>query len=346
MTKILVVDDETDLEILIKHKFRQQIRDQKYVFIFSINGKDALLKLKENSDINIILSDINMPEMDGLTLLSKINDSYPLIKTIMVSAYGDMENIRTSMNRGAFDFVVKPVNFEDLDLTIEKTITQIEQMKSTIQAIKENNILKMYVDESVINFMGSHEFEASMLVNETVEATIAFIDICRFTSISEKETPDIVVNLLNTYFDIMVKEIILQNGLIDKFIGDCVMAVFKGSYHLDRAIEACLSIRKKIDELPDFIGKNVYKPKVSIGINSGEVVSGNIGSLTLKRLDYTVIGDTVNVAARLQSLSGVNQILITGDCYEVVKDSFVCKKTDELILRNREVHVISYEVLS
>lgn len=105
-------------------------------------------------------------------------------------------------------------------------------------------------------------------------------------------------------------------------------------------------LSEKIDELPDFIGKNVYKPKVSIGINSGEVVSGNIGSLTLKRLDYTVIGDTVNVAARLQSLSGVNQILITGDCYEVVKDSFVCKKTDELILRNREVHVISYEVLS
>src|SRR4026209_1010171 len=99
-----------------------------------------------------------MPEMDGLTLLSRLSEQNGLLKSVIVSAYGDIENIRTAMNRGAFDFVTKPVNFEDLELTIEKTIRHVDQMKETIRAIKENNILKMYVDETVLNFMDSREF--------------------------------------------------------------------------------------------------------------------------------------------------------------------------------------------
>src|SRR5687767_10341630 len=119
MAKILVADDEADLEILIKQKFRRQIREQKYEFVFALNGNDALKVLEQNPDVCIVLSDINMPGMDGLSLLGKLKESNPLVKSVMVSAYGDMENIRTAMNRGAFDFICKPVNFEDLELTIE-----------------------------------------------------------------------------------------------------------------------------------------------------------------------------------------------------------------------------------
>ena len=210
MAKILVVDDETDLEVLIKQKFRQKIREHKYEFLFAINGKQALEQLERNDDVDVVLSDINMPEMDGLTLLSKINEQNSLLKAVIVSAYGDMENIRTAMNRGAFDFVTKPVNFEDLELTMEKTINHVRQMRETMKAIKENNILRMYVDETVLNFMAGREFESTLMANETVNATIAFIDICSFTTISENESPDIVVKLLNKYFDVMVKEIIAQ----------------------------------------------------------------------------------------------------------------------------------------
>ena len=114
MSKILVVDDETDLEVLIKQKFRQKIRDHQYDFIFAVNGKHALEQLEQHADVDVVLSDINMPEMDGLTLLTKLNEQNGLFKSVIVSAYGDMENIRTAMNRGAFDFITKPVNFEDL----------------------------------------------------------------------------------------------------------------------------------------------------------------------------------------------------------------------------------------
>lgn len=342
MTKILVADDEADLELLIRQKFRQKIRDQKYEFVFAMNGKEAIDKLKEHKDIDVLLSDINMPEMDGLTLLTNLSDVAPLTKAVMVSAYGDMDNIRTAMNKGAFDFVTKPVNFEDLELTIQKTIQYVGQLKETLQAIKENNILKMYVDANVLQFMGTREFEQTLLLNELTEASVAFIDICGFTSISERESPDAVVNLLNNYFDVMVKGIIGQGGTIDKFMGDCVMAVFKGDYHLDRAIDAALQIKTDIEALPV---EYSFKPGVSIGINSGELISGNIGSAALKRLDYTVIGDIVNTAQRLQSIAGNGQILISEESYEKVKLSFDCKPYGKYNLKNKTTELMVYEVI-
>jgi class 3 adenylate cyclase/FixJ family two-component response regulator len=345
MAKILVADDETDLEMLIKQKFRQKIREQQYEFIFAINGNDALDKIQQHPDVDIVLSDINMPEMDGLTLLSRLSETSPLIKAVIVSAYGDMENIRTAMNRGAFDFITKPINFEDLSVTMEKTIKHVLQLRETLKAIKENNILKMYVDETVLNFMGSREFESSLMQNETVEATVAFLDICSFTSISENEPPDTVVTLLNNYFDVMVKEIIAQGGYVDKFIGDAIMAVFRGNYHLDRAIDACLAVRTQIDKLPASSENVSFKPKVSIGINSGEMISGNIGSANLRRLDYTVIGDAVNTAQRLQSAAKEGQIIINETTYEKVKESFNCRKVGEVSLKNKANQVTIYEVM-
>ena len=345
MTKILVADDEADLEMLIKQKFRQKIREQHYEFVFAINGNDALEKIKLHPDIDIVLSDINMPEMDGLTLLSRLGESSPLIKAVMVSAYGDMDNIRTAMNRGAFDFVTKPVNFEDLALTMEKTIKHVLQIRETLKAIKENNILKMYVDETVLNFMGSREYESSLMANETVEATVVFIDICSFTSISESETADTVVRLLNDYFDAIVKEVIAQGGYIDKFIGDAIMAVFRGNFHLDRAVDACLAVRTKIDSLPSLKQHVTFTPKVSMGINSGEMISGNIGSATLRRLDYTVIGDVVNTAQRLQSVAGPGQIIINEASYEKIKESFNCRRVGEAVLKNKSNPVVIYQVV-
>jgi class 3 adenylate cyclase len=191
--------------------------------------------------------------------------------------------------------------------------------------------------------MGSREYEASVAANETVEATVAFLDICGFTAISERETPDTVVRMLNGYFDVMVKEIIAQNGIVDKFMGDCVMAVFKGDFHLDRAIDASLNIRNKIDSLPVQLS---FSPKVAIGINTGEAVSGNIGAISLRRLDYTVVGDMVNTAQRLQTVAAEGQIVITESAYEKIKNSFNCRSLGQVKVKNKAEALGLYEVLS
>ena len=127
--KIMVVDDEPDLQMLILQRFRKQIKDDTYDFCFAENGEEALDMLQDSDDITLVLSDINMPKMDGLTFLAeaqKLNN--PVLKTVIVSAYGDMENIRTAMNRGAFDFVTKPIDFKDLEITIEKGLSEIKYL--------------------------------------------------------------------------------------------------------------------------------------------------------------------------------------------------------------------------
>ena len=124
--KILSVDDEAPMELLMKQYFRRHIRNGEYEFFFARNGVEALEVMKDTPDIEIVLLDINMPEMDGLTLLAKLNEMHkPALRVIMVSAYGDMANIRQAMNNGAFDFAIKPIDMDDLNTTIKKAIEQI-----------------------------------------------------------------------------------------------------------------------------------------------------------------------------------------------------------------------------
>ena len=132
--KILVVDDEPDVEPLVMQRMRRKIRSGLYTFVFAQNGIEALVCLREDSDIDMVLSDINMPQMDGLTLLEQIPKVDPELRAVIISAYGDMKNIRTAMNRGAFDFVTKPIDFEDLEITIERTLGHIAEWREALSS--------------------------------------------------------------------------------------------------------------------------------------------------------------------------------------------------------------------
>lgn len=131
--KILIADDEPDLEVLIRHRFRKEIRDRLYDFVFAADGAHALDRLRNDPEIEVVLTDINMPGMDGLTLLSKIVDEYPLMQPVIVSAYGDMTNIRAAMNLGAFDFLTKPIDFSDFASTLDRTVRQAQLLRQSVQ---------------------------------------------------------------------------------------------------------------------------------------------------------------------------------------------------------------------
>ncbi|MYE14747.1 MAG: response regulator, partial [Gammaproteobacteria bacterium] len=131
--KILVVDDEPDLERLMRQRMRREVRDGRYEFSFAHDGFEALERLHEDREIEMVLSDINMPGMDGLTLLDQIPKVDPNIRAVIVSAYGDMQNIRTAMNRGAFDFVTKPIDFNDLKVTIDKTLSHLQLLREALE---------------------------------------------------------------------------------------------------------------------------------------------------------------------------------------------------------------------
>ncbi|CAM2066397.1 Response regulator [Sulfidibacter corallicola] len=344
-SKILFVDDEVQTEAMIRQMFRREVRHHKYHFLFALNGLEALDVLDAHPDLDVLVTDINMPKMDGLTLIQKARELRPLMKCVIVSAYGDIRNIRTAMNLGAFDFLTKPIQIKDLQITLQKTLDHVHQLKKTAQAVRENNILKMYVNENVLSLMTKPEFQNQLMVNESIEATVIFIDICGFTAMSERQPPDEVVHLLNRLFDQIVKEIIRHDGYVDKFIGDAVMAVFRSGDHLRRAIRCALTVKHNLRTEEFKLAPNLF-PHVSIGINSGNMISGNIGSESLQRLDFTVIGDVVNTASRYEAEALPDQIVIGQDLRDQVKDEFECERIGEVNLKNKERGRVLYNVLA
>lgn len=135
--KILVVDDEVELERLIRQRFRKQIKAKELDFLFATDGKEALDCLKADSQVDIVLTDINMPEMDGLTLLSHLSEINNSLRAVVMSAYSDLANIRQAMNRGAFDFLTKPIDFQDLEITIRKTLEAVHQLRERQQHLDQ-----------------------------------------------------------------------------------------------------------------------------------------------------------------------------------------------------------------
>jgi YesN/AraC family two-component response regulator len=158
--KILVVDDEPDLEVLMRQRFRRAIRSGQFEFYFARNGVEALETLRQVDDIAVVLTDINMPKMDGLTLLGELEslnkEANRIAKAVVVSAYGDMQNIRTAMNRGAFDFLVKPIDFQDVEITLGKTLNYVGEVQKSRKA--EEYRLGQLVAEA--NYAQLQELEA------------------------------------------------------------------------------------------------------------------------------------------------------------------------------------------
>jgi len=309
--KILVVDDEPDMTLVMQQRFRRQIQDSVYELIFASDGVEALEKLRQHPDTDVVVSDLRMPNMDGLTLLSRVGELHPLIKVIIVSAYSDMSNIRTAMNRGAFDFLVKPFSFADLQSTLDKTLKHVGQLRRMLRSTEENDVLRMFVNGGVVDRVLTAVRTPLGVAGERVEATVVFVDVKDFTRVTRGEQPEASIDRLNANFEVIVPELTHRGGVVDKFVGDAVMAVFRGQGHLSRALEACLSARQQLRTLAFRSGEqSAYAHGVSIGLDSGEVLSGSIGARAVGRLDYTVLGDVVNTAAGLASLAGRDQILM------------------------------------
>ena len=181
------MDDEPDFELLIKQRFRRQIRDEEFDFRFAHHGEEALTALSAEPDIELMLLDINMPVMDGLTLLSELRDRQLAVQAIIVSAYGDMTNLRTAMNRGAFDFLTKPVDLSDLDITVRKALANIaklrEMERQRMAAERARNNLSRYFSPNIVELLAARDEPLGAGRRETV--AVLFVDIVGFTRIAE-----------------------------------------------------------------------------------------------------------------------------------------------------------------
>src|SRR5947208_9173106 len=226
--KILAVDDEADLEVLLRQRFRHQIRAGEFDFRFAYHGEEALTKLADEPDIELLLLDINMPVMDGLTLLAELRARQSPARAIIVSAYGDMANIRTALNRGAFDFATKPVDLNDLEITIKKTLDDIGKLREIERqraaAERARNNLSRYFSPNLVEMLAARDEPLGAVRRQTV--AVLFADIVGFTTMAERMTPEAVVAMLRQYHERMTAQIFACGGTVEKYIGDAIFAVF------------------------------------------------------------------------------------------------------------------------
>jgi adenylate cyclase len=199
--RILAVDDEPDLELLITQRFRRQIRSGEFSFVFADDGVNALERLDDTPDIDMLLCDINMPRMDGLTLLGHLQERQGHLATVIVSAYGDMANIRTAMNRGAFDFVTKPIDFADLEATIAKTLRNLDitrgYQRRQQEAERAQAQLARYFSPSLVDCITAAVDDID-LGAQWRDITSMFTDIASFTTLVEGLPPETMGPLVIT----------------------------------------------------------------------------------------------------------------------------------------------------
>jgi adenylate cyclase len=306
--KILAVDDEPDFELLLKQRFRQRIRKGDLTFRFARHGEEALAVLTEEPDIGLLLLDINMPVMDGLTLLSELRARQSPARAVIVSAYGDMANIRTAMNRGAFDFVTKPVDLNDLEVTIDKTLETIayvrtlDQQRAEAERARVN--LSRYFSPNLVDLLAESDEPLGPVRRQTV--AVLFTDIVGFTRMAETMPPEAVVAMLREFHQRMSDAIFTCGGTIEKYIGDEIFAVFglpePSPHDALSALRCAAGMLKALDIWnTERTAKGEAPLAIGIGLNYGPAVLGDVG--TEHSLSFTVIGDTVNIASRLQSLT-------------------------------------------
>ena len=304
--RILVVDDEPDVEHLLSQKFRREIRHGEIALTFARDGQEALDILDADADFALVLSDINMPRMDGLTLLGHLAERHPDLRAVVVSAYGDMQNIRTAMNRGAFDFLTKPIDLADLHVTIEKTLKNLGETRALKRAKAEAELaratLARYFSPSVVEMVsGGGELPKG---GERRRATFLFTDLAGFTNLVETTDPDTVVELLNAYFDGLARTIFQHGGTVMKVIGDAIHAMFGAPVeqpdHAARAVACALDIDRFAEAFrTEWQGRGLPLGATRIGVNTGSAVIGNFGGESF--FDYTAYGAAVNTAARLEA---------------------------------------------
>ncbi len=348
--KILIVDDEPDVEALIVQKFRREMREGLLAFSFARDGVEALAAIAAAADVDVVVTDINMPRMDGLTLLQKLGEAEECPATLIVSAYGDMANIRTAMNRGAFDFVTKPIDFADFETTLKKTLRHIETLREARRRaataerahaalsryFSPNLAVRLAADTSALELGGRRRDIASM-----------FTDITSFTTLAESLDSEVLARLLNDYLSGMIETVFAHEGTVAKIVGDAMHVLFGAPGdqpdHAARAVACARDLDAFAEALRErWFANGVALGATRIGVHAGAAIVGNFGGSGF--FDYTAYGDTVNTAARLE---GANKPLGTRVCIStaVVErvEGFAGRPIGDLLLRGRSLCLRTFE---
>ena len=348
--RFLVVDDEPDVVDMVSQKFRRKTKSGDFEILFAKDGREALEMLAAEEDIGIVFTDINMPRMDGLALLQQVQERENAPTMIVISAYSDQKNIRSAMNNGAFDFLTKPIDFDDFEATLQKATRHNEQISELLnqrQVAERNEAhLSRYLSPSIARSVAK-DADALTVGGERLEATYLFTDLQGFSPLSESTKPQVLVDTLSTYFDSMVKIVFDHKGTLMQIAGDTLQATFGAPDpdpdHAKNAVACALALDKFAQGyMAKMQAKGVPLGKTRIGINTGEAVIGKFGGAYF--FSFSVHGFPVILAARLE---GANKVLGTRICISQATvdqcPGFQGRPVGDLVLRGASSPQRAYE---
>jgi len=367
MTARILLADDNDA---FREATGQLLERAGYSVVTAQDGQEALQAIGRDRP-DLILLDIMMPDLDGITVLKHIRDQDLLTGVVMITAFGSEEIAVQALTAGADDYLIKPLDYREMFIRLERVLErshlrqeqerlreelavaydelqarygELEASHQRIQELEEKirELFERYLPSPVARYLIDDPSRAN-LGGERREVTILFADLRRFTTLAEKMDPERLIEVVNGYFSLATEAILDQEGILDKFTGDAVMALYNALVlqpdHAFRAVKTAFTLRESL-------GSHNIQPSLHFGygINTGETVVGNVGSEAL--MNYTAIGDAVNVAFRLQEQAQGQQILLSHATYDQVRDLVDARPLGRMSIRRRAEAVEVYEALS
>jgi adenylate cyclase len=335
--RLLIVDDNKVSRLLLA----RSIEMLGHKIVLAENGRIGLEKLRSGT-FDLLLLDIEMPEMDGFEVLQHLKADRHLrdLPVIVTSSVEGIENIVRCIRLGAEDYLPKPIN---------QTL-----LKARIDALLEKKRLRDQLKELVRRFATSEVVDELMdsgfaLGGRRVHASVLFCDIQGFTAMAERQQPEETIDLLNTYYTLMFDAISGHCGIVNQIIGDGIMALFGAPLSLDDCAGAAVRAALEMIELMDTFNRDRAtrsddQIKIGVGIATGDVIAGYTG--TQSRATYTCVGDTVNIAARLEAytrLAGCN-LLIDATTARLIEPTLPCVALGDVELKGKQHRVEIFAV--
>ncbi|MDX1529911.1 MAG: adenylate/guanylate cyclase domain-containing protein [Rhodothermales bacterium] len=344
--EVLVVDDEPDLAELVRQRFRRRIRRGELRFHFAHDGYEALEALQHHPDLDLIMTDINMPRMDGLTLLqelAKVQDAERIFGAVVVTAYGDMVNIRTAMNRGAFDFLTKPIDLDDLEVTIDKAVGRVREQR---QARHARATASRYLSDEVAEQLLADP-EATRIGGERRRLSLLMGDLRGFSAFCEALPPERALEVLNVYLGTMADVVTEHGGTVCEFVGDGLLAMFGAPTwredHAYRAVACAVAMQQAMPSVNAHIeALGLPDLEMGVAINTGDLVVGNIGSE--KRAKYGVVGSPINLLGRIEAATVGGQVLAAATTVEAAGPDVRAREAAPLAAKGFAEPVALFEI--
>lgn len=333
---LLVIDDSKVMLSLVSNA----LESQGFRVSTAMRGDEGVTLAKAISPA-LIITDCEMPGLNGREVareLRRVSD-FKHLPIIMLTARDEQTEKAKARSAGVSAFVTKP-------FTGDKLLALVERLIAEARMHRERDAMMSYMSDAAVKQAGERALAGpnQVMTSYRDHAAVLFADVCGFTEMSEKRSPETIISLLNSYFDEMVAIIKANGGHIDKFIGDAIMAIFYGKTPAENALNAAASglgmirILKETNAKKADIEEHVH---IRIGINSGEVIFGDLGSKAFRR-DFTVIGDTVNTAQRLESNAPKDHVLISDSTYQLAKDRIQIERSDTLKLKGKKVEILCH----